>query len=453
MIWLPVLVASGVLYAGGKSIPTLTQHAKAWLKRRTEQPALPSKGIQAERDVTLSAVSLGAATTGSVLHIAVLGWISAPISIYLLLPVLREAKQVIWHERRINDQVLTGVRLAVCMCMNYTFIAALDACLHTLTQRLQTHHHQQWQHACQQQLGDAALPWLQHWEHELAKKPTTWQQWGERSGALAAPAMLITCALTTSALGIACSSAFLTTFFGAHVHKLSPYTTQEMLQRAFDQHLFITNARALIQAQHTDTVIFAAQVVRNHQFNPQLAIVLQTLQQQGMQVYVWWDRTTDSLPAGFDAHVIADNEREEWLKQWQTTGKPLCYVHDTNSKPDPELAAAWHVCLRFPPTDGDLCASADVFLPSNHLHALPQLFALSAAFNQRQRFNLLAPIGVDVIDIASTLLLDFGLVYSVMFTYVGQLLSMYRTHWQAPELTNQHTLVTDLQLPSTEKLC
>jgi hypothetical protein len=90
----------------------------------------------------------------------------------------------------------------------------------------------------------------------------------------------------------------------------------------------------------------------------------------------------------------------------------------------------------------------DAFLLGTDLQAVSQLFALSAAFGERQRFNLIAPMGVDVVDISTTLLLDFGLVYSVMFTYVGLLVGMGRTHWQESQALPANTQSLPASLPA-----
>jgi hypothetical protein len=56
------------------------------------------------------------------------------------------------------------------------------------------------------------------------------------------------------------------------------------------------------------------------------------------------------------------------------------------------------------------------------LQALARFFELAATFTAKQSFNLLAPIGLDLVDIATTLFLHWDLIYSVMFTYSGLLL-------------------------------
>lgn len=330
-----------------------------------------------------------------------------------------------------NDQVLTSVRLAVCMTMSYTFIAALDASLHALTHRLRVRNAERWQQALQQRLGSQALPWLQHCE-ALAEHPTHWQRLGERSGALAAPLMLVTCVLATPALGINRSSAFLTTFFGAHVRKLGPYTTREMLHQALASGLLLTNPQVLERAANLDTVVVDGRLLHDTWVGGQFAASVQALQQQARRVYVFTE-TDDALCAlaGVDGwfNAVSADERGALIQQWQAAGKQVCYVGSGMGDGGVCQAANLSVVVQavLPATLPAAADLPDAFLLGTDLQAVPHLFALSAAFGKRQRFNLIAPMGVDVVDISTTLLLDFGLVYSVMFTYIGLLLGMAKS--------------------------
>lgn len=441
MIWLPVLVAGGVLYTGSKALPSFDQSVKTWFGRKRAK-ARAADGVQAERELAVSAVSLGVAAAGGLLKLPILGWLSVPVTVYLLAPVLRDAGQVVLQERRVNDQVLTSARLAVCMTMSYTFIAALDASLHALTHRLRVRNAERWQQALQQRLGSQAQPWLQHWE-ALAEQPTHWQRVGERSGALAAPLMLVTCVLATPALGINRSSAFLTTFFGAHVRKLGPYTTREMLHQALASGLLLTNPQVLERAVNMDTVVFDGRLLHDTCMSGQFAASVQALQQQTRRVYVFTE-TDDALCAlaSVDGcfNAVNTDERGALIQQWQAAGKQVCYVGSGVGDSAERHAANFSVVVQ-----AALAATLptkdlpDAFLLGTDLQAVPHLFALSAAFGERQRFNLIAPMGVDVVDISTTLLLDFGLVYSVMFTYIGLLLGMAKSQsvvCQIPPLTS-----------------
>ena len=52
------------------------------------------------------------------------------------------------------------------------------------------------------------------------------------------------------------------------------------------------------------------------------------------------------------------------------------------------------------------------------------IFGLARLFFAKQRFNLLAPFGIDLIDISTTVFLHFGLFYSVLLSYAGLLTGM-----------------------------
>lgn len=66
---------------------------------------------------------------------------------------------------------------------------------------------------------------------------------------------------------------------------------------------------------------------------------------------------------------------------------------------------------------------AQVVLLERDLQALVRFFALAANFTVKQGFNLVTPIGFDLLDITTTLFVHLGLFYSVLFNYAGLLLS------------------------------
>jgi hypothetical protein len=72
--------------------------------------------------------------------------------------------------------------------------------------------------------------------------------------------------------------------------------------------------------------------------------------------------------------------------------------------------------------------AAQVVLLDKDLSQLERFFELAAAFMVKQGFNLLMPIGFDLVDIATTLLIHFGIVYSVLLNFAGLLLSASQAH-------------------------
>lgn len=399
MILLPLLMTGGALYAGSKALQRVKK--PAWFAR---QPAA-TDAQQADRDLAVSAASLGVAAAGGVLTLPVLGWLSLPVSLYLFVPVICEAGQVISKEHRVNDQVLTTARLGVCVVMGYTFIAALDAGLHTLTQRMRVRNEAAWRQALQHRF-DKDEAHLIAWLEQTSTQPTATQQVGERMGSRAAPLMLATCVLSTPLLGINHSTAFLTTFFGSHLRKLGPYTAREFMRHALEQDILLTHPQLLDQAHKVDTVVFDGCILYDTVVCGQFGDIAQALRQQQRAVYVFADA----------------DDKAGLIRQWRAEGKTVAYV-GSGDKDLPAIQAANLAILQ---RHQVLMAGnvPHIWLPSADLLSVLKVFALADTFASRQQFNLFAPLGVDMVDIATTLLLDFGLVYSVMFTYAGLMLGM-----------------------------
>lgn len=78
-----------------------------------------------------------------------------------------------------------------------------------------------------------------------------------------------------------------------------------------------------------------------------------------------------------------------------------------------QVAIAWRGLTTLP-TNG-----AQVVLLDQDLQQLPRFFELAAAFGVKQGFSLVAPIGLDLVDLATTIFIHFGLVYSILFNYTG----------------------------------
>lgn len=434
MIWFPVLIAGSVLYAGNQALRRLNIKKTTLTKIRQSAVVAPSDAMHhANQELAMSAASLSVAAVGSLLKWPVLGWVSFPVSVYLFIPVIREAGRVVGKERRINDQVLTTGRLAVCAVMGYTFIAALDAGLHALTHRLQVRQEEHWLQTLRHYLGKEE-PALVEWLHQNANQVTLAQQQGERSGATAAPLMLLTCVATTPLLGINRSAAFLTTFFGAHLRKLGPYTAREFMSNALAQGVVITHPRLLDQAAKVDTVVVDAALLLNPLTRESWQDVVHGLMQQQYAVYVVAQEEMPALTLegvkGWFSHTSVV-EQTQLIQQWQAAGQTVAYVSSAANN-EPALQVANVAIMLRKPTQ-PMVMQPGIVLPENELSCLIPVFALAKTFTQRQQFNLLAPIGVDLVDISTTLFLDFGLIYSVMFTYTGLLLGMKHATLTTPE--------------------
>ncbi len=114
---------------------------KLWPKRSLIAPlaaspsAVNKPATQADRAFVISSVGLGLATLG-VLGQPLLGLASIPVAVYLCRGRFVVAYRVLRDERRITPPVLDATRVVVCVVMGYSFIAALDAWLQTVTQKV-----------------------------------------------------------------------------------------------------------------------------------------------------------------------------------------------------------------------------------------------------------------------------------------------------------------------------
>ena len=64
---------------------------------------------------------------------------------------------------------------------------------------------------------------------------------------------------------------------------------------------------------------------------------------------------------------------------------------------------------------------AHIVLQDPRMRGLCGAFDLARLFFVKERFNLLAPVGIDLIEISTTVFLHFGLTCSVLLSYLGLL--------------------------------
>jgi hypothetical protein len=463
MLFLPIAIAAGtLLYAGSKAFvlakvsERIDHHKKKVVSAKTKK---------ADQTLAIASTSLSLASTGFLLRMPLLGVASIPIILYIFAPTFKNAWQKLGTEHRINDQVLTATRVTVCMVMGYTFIAALDATLCAFIDRRcirqQENFHRSLQEACTDtlQLSDEYHADLQ----EALLAASLAQQRGERQGEQTAPWMLAAFVVTLPMMGVNRAAAFLTTTFGAHLRKLGPYTSQELSLQALRQGILITQAGSLEQSMQVDTLVFSERLFHDPAMRSQAVDVMHALRQRYVQ-----DKTPASQPLSLQAVLVDDDILQpQWLEnlgldscitaskgqaladvllQLQVQGRTVCYV-DTGISYG---AAGQAVSLTFAPhplIDGGT-APPDIILFGNGLRQLPQVFDLAASFKAKQYFNLAAPIGVDLVDISTTLFLDFGLIYSVLFTYTGLMLGMANSHSLKQDNQDQAVPVINLTVAS-----
>ncbi|MFN8493633.1 MAG: hypothetical protein U0350_38890 [Caldilineaceae bacterium] len=131
---------------------------KLWPKRSRVAPLAASASdanepvTQADRALVVSSIGLGLATLG-VLGQPLLGLASLPVAVYLCRGRFQVAYRVLRDERRITPPVLDATRVVVCVAMGYSFIAALDAWLQTVTQKVLVQSEVDFQRRLEEQFG------------------------------------------------------------------------------------------------------------------------------------------------------------------------------------------------------------------------------------------------------------------------------------------------------------
>jgi cation transport ATPase len=457
MLFLPVVIAGTVLYAGGKAfllvkLPDRLNRSK----KKSVSPAMK----KTEQTLAIASASLSLATSGVLLRAPLLGIISAPMMLYVFAPIFKAAWHKLGKEHRINDQVLAATRVTVCVAMGYTFIASLDAVLHAFSHRQFVRNEEEFQRVLREACSTTSqLPDQFHAVLEqAASSPSHMQQIGERHGEHMAPWMFAAFVLTVPLMGVNRAAAFLTTTFGAHLRNLGPYAGQRLGQQAIQQGILITQTGALERAMQIDTLIFDGRIFNDPVPRSQIREVMHALRQRYSQ-----DLTPSSNPLALYILINTDEDAlgqalvTEWgldgcfnastgqggadlIGKLQSDGRKVCYVGSgEDAAAEMQTALLPVACYN---RDGANTAYAHIILLGNSLHQLPRVFDLAAAFTSKQNFNLIVPIGVDLVDISTTLLLDFGLIYSVMFTYTGLLMGMANIHRSENASKSQETTLT-----------
>ncbi len=274
---------------------------------------------------------------------------------------------------------------------------------------------------------------------------TSWaQELGEVSGQRMAPRMLLAFAISLPLLGANRAAAFLTTSFGAQMRTLGPHGVRNFVIAAARQGILIKDVRALEKAVVVNTLILDARLFNDPQVRTQAKTLIHNLRRRAWHIhrlrphrfaiYLLANHDEDELARALATELGLDDyfavpsldERAMLIERLQKGGRLICYV-GAGSDDDPVMAKAFvsiaHRGLGTLTTD-----AAQVTLLDKDLDRLESFFALANDFMHKQGFNLLAPIGLDVVDIATTLFFHLGVVYSVLFNYTGLLLSAGQAH-------------------------
>jgi cation transport ATPase len=272
---------------------------------------------------------------------------------------------------------------------------------------------------------------------------TAIQRLGERSGDHMASWMLAAFVLSTPWLGVNRAAAFLTTSFGGQLRQLSPHTNRQAIGYAARHGILVREARALERAFLVNTLVFDARVLSASAVRAQAEGLVHALRQRP------WPAAR-LLARPFAVHVLADSDgegrrlqaelglddyfvepsaagRATLIQNLQLGGRCVCYVGAGEGDEAAMRTALLAVAHRPHGLLGDTPAA--IVLTGEDLLGLPGLFDLAAAFTARQGNNLSTPIGMDLIDISTTLFLHFGLIYSVLLSHAGLLSSAVRARF------------------------
>ena len=178
-------VIGGTLYAGAKAVQQLqTRGGLAWprqwfalrrhhvvavLEQAPRNPALQ----QANQALAISSASLGLTMASALLMQPLLSLASVPLMLYVFAPTLQNAWQNAIKERRVTNAVLDATRIGICVVMRYDAVAALNAVLQALNQKLFAQAEDDFQHQLYDLFGhEQAAVWSYVQGAELATAPT-----------------------------------------------------------------------------------------------------------------------------------------------------------------------------------------------------------------------------------------------------------------------------------------
>ena len=285
------------------------------------------------------------------------------------------------------------------------------------------------------------------------------QQVGEASADRMAPWMLASFVVSLPVIGPNHAAAFLTTGFGAHLRTLGPYTIRNFLIPAAQEGIVIKDARVLEAANLVNTLIFDQRILTDPAARASTRATVQALRRRPVPplgavhhpfaAYVivnpGEEEAARALVAelGLDDYLTAHtmSERATLLENLTMSGRLISYVG--HGEDDREVMAKALVAIAWRGATTISTNTAQVVLITRELQVLVRFFELATLFTAKQSFNLLTPIGLDLVDIATTLFLHWDLVYSVMFTYTGLLLGAVNGRLPPPAtITDAPTAMT-----------
>lgn len=299
----------------------------------------------------------------------------------------------------------------------------------------------------------AILPDLRQELEHAAETRTTLTQLGSESGARAAPWMMGAFAAGLPFMGFSRSAVFLTTRMGSQMDQLGPHAARQAIAAGLEHGILIREVSALERAGAINMIVFDVSVLKHPAARPLISSLLIDLRQRhGPQM------ARIGVVRPFGLYVMADDEEtgQEWLdtygfddyfkeplewgrtqliRNFQQGGRPVCYV-SLPGKSDQTLKQA-HLSVVWCPDGLPQPTPASILLAGPHLPDLSTLFDLARAFASRQHSNFLAPMGVDILNVAANIFLSSGLMYSVVLSNLVSLLDVsgpgfVKREWNPP---------------------
>lgn len=265
------------------------------------------------------------------------------------------------------------------------------------------------------------------------------QRLGEGSGRRAAPLTYISYFLTIPWLGVNRAASFLCTSFGANMRLLGPVANRHSIQQAIQAGILIKEIQVLEMAAVVNCLVIDGECLLDPSVQYHAAQIVQELRSRNWQQTALFGRP-------FAVYVLADQEREGLraaaatlgaeevfveplaigraavIDNLQRSGRAVCYVGNGQEDEAVMEKALISVALGSALSAAD--SPAQVVFVVKSLAPLLTFFDLSNRFIEKERFSLLTPITLDMVDITTTLVLHFGLIYSTLFNYGSLLLSL-----------------------------
>jgi cation transport ATPase len=281
------------------------------------------------------------------------------------------------------------------------------------------------------------------------------QRIGEAGAAGSAPGLLAIFALTLPLLGAERATAFLTLGFGDQLRLLGPHLVRQVIDQAAREGILIKDVRALEAATLVNTLVFDGRVLTNPTVRSQARQTIQALRKRtwlttrlarhAFAAYVLLDEgdaTTAQLlvaELGLDDYFLAagTTARTGLIEQLQLGGRFVCYIgtgeHDDAVMDKATMTVAHRSLATLEHTH------AGIVLLDNDLGGLEQIFTLAATFTAKQGFNLITPIGLDLVNLSTSVLFHFGLTASLLFSYTGLLLGIAVARFAPPNRKPEHS--------------